>query len=119
MLPDVTSDFSRFMYTKGTIIIDNDAYRTLHVSRALLDTGAHGGNYIGRKFLTANRDFLRSCIKSSDSSVFLADGITELKIDESLELTLLVTTPSNRVVSITATFSVIESMCLYMVVSLS
>ena len=99
------------MYTKGTIIINNDAEKTLHVSRALIDTGAHGGNYIGRKFLTANKDFLRSLIKSSDSSVFLADGITELKIDETLDFTLLITAPSNRAVSISATFSVIDANC--------
>ena len=99
------------MYTKGTIVIDNDSNKTLHVRRALLDTGAHGGNYIGRKFLTANRELLQSAIKTSDSSVFLADGITELKIDESVDLTLMITSFSSKVVPFKANFCVIESMC--------
>ena len=99
------------MYTHATIIIGDDPNKTLHVARALIDTGAHGGNYIGRKFLTANRDFLHPLIKSSDTSVFLADGITELKIDESLDLSLVITAYTDRLVSIRANFCVIEAGC--------
>ena len=40
-LPDVTTDFSRFMYTHhATIVIGDDPNKTLHVARALIDTGA-------------------------------------------------------------------------------
>ena len=99
------------MYTRATIVTGINAEETLQVRRVLIDTGAHGGNYIGRAFLQANRDALRLFIKSSDTSVFLADGVTELKIDESLDLTLIVTTFSGKVVTISTNFGVIESMC--------
>ena len=99
------------MYTRATVVDNNDPSRLLHVRRLLLDTGAHGGNYCGRPFLEANRDFLRGMIKTSDTSVFLADGVTELKIDESVDLTLRITTFSGKLVVITANFCVIDSMC--------
>ena len=110
-LPDISTDFSRFMYTRATVVHHEDASRHLHVRRLLVDTGAHGGNYFGRKFLQANRDFLRGMIKDSDTSVFLADGVTELRIDEALELRLIITTYSGKVVTIVGSFCVIDSMC--------
>ena len=99
------------MFTRATIIDAADAAKHLHVRRLLIDTGAHGGNYLGRTFLQANRAFLHAMIKSSDTSVFLADGITELKIDEALDLKLMITSYSGQVVTIDASFCVIESMC--------
>ena len=50
-------------------------------------------------------------IRHSDTSVYLADGITELKIDEALDLKLTITTYSGQIVVINASFCVIESMC--------
>ena len=69
-LPDVTTDFSRFMYTRATIVHRHDTTMLLSVPRVLVDTGAHGGNYVSRKFLTANKDFLHPNITKADTSVF-------------------------------------------------
>ena len=110
-LPDPSADFSRFMYTRAALFHIEDPSRLLPVRTLLWDTGAHGGNYMGRRFLEKNREFLLRMINSSDTSVFLADGITELKIDESVTIGIFVTTFSGKTVTINATFFVIVSGC--------
>ena len=99
------------MYTRASISHIDDASRLLPVKKLLWDTGAHGGNYIGRRFKNSNLPFLAGMLKHSDTSVFLADAQTELKIDESADLTLHITTYSGVMVRISATFFVIDSGC--------
>ena len=97
------------MFTRASAFHIDEPSTLLPVRTLLWDTGAHGGNYMGRLFLEKNRQFLVRAIKSLDTSVFLADGITELKIDESVALSLLVTTYTGTIVTIHATFCVIDS----------
>ena len=110
-LPDPSRDLSLYMYTRGQVCHDGNPSRTLHVRRVLWDTGAHGASFIGRKFLEANRQFFQKMVKTGDTHVFLADGVTKLNIDEVVTMTLTISTYSGKRVEIKSTFHVIESMC--------
>ena len=72
-------NLSRFMYTRGQLS-DADGVNSVEVDTVLWDTGNGGSSCISEKFCVENQKILEPMTEEENSSIFLADAKTELKI---------------------------------------
>ena len=101
---------SRFMYTRGQLS-SMDGVNSVEVDTALWDTGNGGPSVMGESFYNSNREIFQQMVEDEDSSIFLADAKTELRITKRVRGVLTVIGPEGAVATINTTFSIIPMAC--------
>ena len=104
------ANLNRFMYTKG--LFSNPAGTdSVDVNTVLWDTGDGGPCFVSEEFLRTNEEFFKPMEEKEDSSIFLADAETEIKISKRVKGVLTVIGVDGAIANISSTFSVIPMAC--------
>ena len=98
------------MYTRG-LLSQSDGKDSVEVNTILWDTGNGGPSVLSESFYNANKDSFSSMVESEDSSIYLADAKTEIKISKCVRGTFTIIGPDKAVATINSTFSVIPMAC--------
>ena len=107
--PDVHSpeeDYNRFMYTKG-LFSNAEGCDSVGVQSMLWDTGNGGPSFMSEEFHQANRTFFKPMEEEENSSIFLADAATEIKISKRVRGVVTVAGVDGATANIETTFSII------------
>ena len=104
-------NLSRYMYTRGQLS-DADGVNSVEVDTVLWDTGNGGSSCISEKFCAENQKILEPMTEEENSSIFLADAKTELKITKRVRGVLTVLSPDGASpATIDTVYSVIPMGC--------